>query len=61
MSHHPARNNADAIFERVRMHVTKHNVLGRHPRSSPRRPQKDLSQRSATQNWPVSSLPAIKG
>lgn len=61
MSHHPARNNADAIFERVRMHVTKHNVLGRHPRSSPRRRQKDLSQRSATQNWPVSSLPAIKG
>eukprot|EP01043_Picozoa_sp_COSAG02_P023108 COSAG02_NODE_1224_length_13785_cov_22.936285_3_plen_839_part_00 len=68
-SHHPARNNADAIFERVRVHVTKQNVLGRRPRSSSQGRRQDLSQQelfcgrasSAPQNWPVSSLPAIKG
>jgi Ca2+-binding EF-hand superfamily protein len=69
MSHHPARNDADAIFERVRMHVTKDNIRGWRPHSSPRRRQQDSNQQemfrgraqSATQNWPVSSLPAIRG
>lgn len=42
---HAACNGADAIFTRVQQHITMETLVGRRPRSSPRRRQQLLQQK----------------
>ena len=67
---HPACSDADAIFARVGAHITKEVILGRRPRSSPRRRQQQADHKgmavrasasSASSSWLTVGLPTIGG